>query len=170
MPRVSDRLARKIFREELLDKGLDYSQVAQELASRYGLRPRPAWREARGWSLTETAARVNAFRAASGLDPEGMSGMTGPHLSECEAWPGLGPQVRGRRPTPRTLVELAAVYGCAMSDLIDAADRTHMPPADLLLIDAHRAPPAPRRVALILAGLRIQITIEPAPGHGDQPA
>lgn len=163
MARLSDRLARKIFREELLDKGLDYARVAAELAGRYGLRPRPAWREARGWSLTEAAARVNAFRAGSGLDPEGLSGMTGPHLSESETWPGLGPQVRGRRPTPRTLAELAAVYGCTMSDLIDVTDRRCMPAADLLVIDAHPARAAPRRLVVIVAGLRVQITVEPAP-------
>ena len=167
MARASDRLARKLYREELLEKGLDYAQIADELAQRYGARPRAAWREARGWSLTEAAARLNGFRAGTGLDPEGLAGMTSAHFSEYETFPGTGPEPQGRKPTPRFLAELAAVYGCAMTDLVDKADRKRMTAADLLVIDAHTAPAAPRRVALLIAGLRIQITVDQAPGHHD---
>ena len=63
--------------------------------------------------------------------------MTAAHLCEHENWPGHGPEPSGRRPTPYLLALLAAVYGCAVTDLIDLADREHLPPADLLILDTY---------------------------------
>ena len=116
---------------------LDYRDIAAEFGRRYRLRPRAAWREAYGWSLQETADRINEFRGDIGLDPGGFAGMTAPHLCEHENWPGHGPEVSGRRPTPYLLALLAAVYGCAITDLIDLADREHLPQADLLILGAN---------------------------------
>ena len=101
------------------------------------MRPRAAWREAYGWSLQDTADRINEFRGNTGLDPGGIASMTAPHLSEYENWPGHRPEPSGRRPTPYLLAVLAAVYDCAVTDLIDLADREHLRPADLLILDKY---------------------------------
>ena len=66
--------------------------------------------------------------------PAGSPSMTAPHLSEYESWPGHGPEPSGRRPNPYLLAVLAAVYDCAVTDLIDLADRQHLPPGDLLIL------------------------------------
>lgn len=123
--------------------GLGYRDIKDEFVGRYRLRPRAAWREAYGWSLQDTADRINAFRGHVGLDPGGFAGMTAPHLSEYENWPGRGPQSSGRRPTPYVLAVLAAVYDCVVTDLIDLADRERLPAADLLILDKYGQPPAP---------------------------
>jgi len=68
--------------------GLDYRDIAAEFGRRYKLRPRAAWREGYGWSLKESAERINSFRGEVGLDPGGFAGMTAPHLCEHENWPG----------------------------------------------------------------------------------
>ena len=68
--------------------------------------------------------------------------MTASHLCEHENWPGHGPEPSGRRPTPYLLALLAAVYGCAITELIDLADREHLPPADLLILDKYSQPRA----------------------------
>ena len=83
---------------------------------------------------------AHEFRGDIGLDPGGFAGMTAPHLCEHENWPGHGPEVSGRRPTPYLLALLAAVYGCAITDLIDLADREHLPQADLLILDKYSQP------------------------------
>jgi hypothetical protein len=114
--------------------GLGYRDIAAELRRRYDLRPRAAWREA---SLVETANRINDFRGQVGLDPGGFAGMTASHLCEHENWPGYGSQPSGRRPTPYLLAVLAAVYDCAVTDLIDIADRERLPQADLLILDKY---------------------------------
>jgi hypothetical protein len=135
--KTSLRKEKRDLREKMRSMGLGYQDIAAEFARRYSLRPRAAWREAYGWSLQETADRINEFRGQVGLDPGGFAGMTAPHLCEHENWPGHGPQPAGRRPTPYLLAVLAAVYDCAVTDLIDLADREHLPPADLLILDKY---------------------------------
>jgi hypothetical protein len=121
--RTSLRKEKRGLREKMRAMGLDYRDIAAEFGRRYRLRPRAAWREAYGWSLQETADRINEFRGDIGLDPGGFAGMTASHLCEHENWPGHGPEMSGRRPTPYLLALLAAVYGCAITELIDLADR-----------------------------------------------
>jgi hypothetical protein len=147
--RTSLRKEKRDLREKMRSMGLGYRDIAAEFARRYNLRPRAAWREAYGWSLQETADRINQYRGQVGLDPGGFAGMTAPHLSEYENWPGHGPQPAGRRPTPYLLALLAAVYNCNVTDLIDLADREHLPPADLLILDkySNRSPSGERPVA-----------------------
>ena len=135
--KTSLRQEKHQLREKMRALGLDYRDIAAEFARRYQLRPRAAWREAYGWSLRDTASRINEFRGDTGLDPGGFAGMTAPHLCEHENWPGHGARPSGRRPTPYLLALLAAVYGCAVTDLIDLADREHLPPADLLILDKY---------------------------------
>lgn len=142
--KTSERRERRLLRDQMRSMGLGYRDIKDEFADRYRLRPRAAWREAYGWSLQDTADRINAFRGHVGLDPGGFAGMTAPHLSEYENWPGRGPQSSGRRPTPYLLAVLAAVYDCAVTDLIDLADRERLPAADLLILDKYgnRSPSA----------------------------
>ena len=139
--KTGERKEKRLLREKMRSMGLGYRDIAGEFGRRYRLRPRAAWREAYGWSLTETAGRINDFRGNTGLDPGGIASMTSPHLSEYETWPGHGPQPAGRRPNPYLLAVLAAVYDCSVTDLIDIADREHLPPADLLILDKYGSKP-----------------------------
>ena len=140
--KTSLRREKRDLREQMRSMGLGYRDISAEFGRRYSLRPRAAWREAYGWSLQETADRINEFRGHTGLDPGGAAGMTAPHLSEYETWPGHRPEPSGRRPTPHLLAVLASVYGCAIADLIDLADRERLPAADLLILDRCGEPPA----------------------------
>jgi hypothetical protein len=135
--KTSLRAEKRALREKMRAMGLGYREIAAELARRYRFRPRAAWREAYGWSLKEAAAHINAHSGEVGLDPGGIAAMTAAHLCEHENWPGHGPEPSGRRPTPYLLAVLAAVYGCTVPDLVDLADREHLPPADLLILDTY---------------------------------
>lgn len=117
-------------------QGLSDCQIAAEFARRYGLRPRKAWREARGLSLTEAAAAINEYLADVGLDPEGKSPVSVAHLCEYENFPGFGDVPQGRKPTLYILTLMAVVYGTTPAMLVDTIDRDHIPLADLLLVDA----------------------------------
>jgi hypothetical protein len=136
------RKDKQSLRSRMRGNGQGSRLIAAELALVFGLRPRTAWREAHGWSLTEAASRINLYRSGAGIDAAGFSGMTSAHLSEHETWPGYGARASGRRPSLQLLAVLAAVYQCELADLIDAADRAQLPPADLLVIDClQTAPP-----------------------------
>jgi hypothetical protein len=133
--KTSQRAGQRALRDKMRALGMSHRQMAVEFARCYGLRPRAAWRHARGWSQTEAAEQISSYAARAGIGPDGTTvAMTGPHLSEHEGWPGEGPRPSGRRPTPYLLLLLAGVYGCTVHDLLDMADYEHMPPADLLVI------------------------------------
>jgi hypothetical protein len=135
--KTSLRKEKRELRERMRALGLDYRQIATEFARAYHLRPRAAWRAAYGFSQTEAAQQFNVFCGDNGLDPNGLSGMTAAHLSEYENWPGHSTQPTGRKPSPYLLAVLAAMYGCQVAELIDFADRSHLPPDDLLVIDTY---------------------------------
>jgi hypothetical protein len=135
--KTSQRAERRALREKMRATGLGYREIATELARRYNFRPRTAWREAYGWSLREAAHHINTHTGDTGIDPTGIAGMTGAHLCEYEQWPGYNDEPTGRRPTPYLLTLLAAIYGCAVTELIDLADRQHLKPAHLLILDTH---------------------------------
>lgn len=122
-------------RERMRARGLGYEEIAGELARRYRLRPRQAWRHAYGWTLMEAAAQINAVAATIGADQRGRAPMTGAHLSEYEQWPGQGRAPTGRKPTPQVLALLAAAYNTGMRDLLDIADYEKMPASDLLVLE-----------------------------------
>ncbi len=131
--RTSDRAVKNALRERMRDLGLGHGKIAAELARRYRLRPRTAWREAHGWSLTDAARHINTRTSQAGLDPRGICAMSASHLCEYEQWPGqaskdTGRKPGGRRPSPYLLATLASVYGATVFDLIDLADREHLPP------------------------------------------
>jgi transcriptional regulator with XRE-family HTH domain len=162
--KTSLRKEKQELRERTRSTGLGYRQIAAEFTRAYRLRPRSAWREAYGWSLAEAADRINAYRGNTGLDPGGFSGMTGAHLCEHENWPGHGDQPAGRKPGPYLLAVLAEVYGCHVTELIDFADRAHLPPADLLVLDTYtteRSPSAAQAPASQVIAVRQQESIMP---------
>ena len=101
--RITLPAEKRALRDKMRALGLGHREIAAEFARRYRLRPRAAWREARGWSLREAAAQINAYTGTVGLDPGGISSMTAPHLCEHENWPGPGPGATGRRPSPYLL-------------------------------------------------------------------
>jgi transcriptional regulator with XRE-family HTH domain len=140
--KTSLRSEKRKLREEMRAAGLDYRQIATEFSRVYRLRPRAAWREAYGWSMQDAADKINAFKGNTGLDPGGLSGMTSPHLCEYENWPGHGDIPTGRKPSPYLIAVLASIYDCQVSDLIDLADRRHLPKADLLIIDTYTRRPS----------------------------
>jgi hypothetical protein len=77
--------------------------------------------------------------------------MSASHLADAESWPGEGSRLSGRRPRPYLLALLAAVYGASVPELVDLADREHMPAGDLLILEKYSQstpvtishPPAP---------------------------
>jgi hypothetical protein len=133
--KTSLRAEQRALREKMRELGMSHRQLAVEFARRYQLRPRAAWRNAYGWSLTQAAEQINTYAARAGLDNGATVAMTAAHLSEHENWPGQGHRLTGRRPTPYLLSLLAAVYGCAVQELLDVADYEHMPAADRLILD-----------------------------------
>jgi hypothetical protein len=133
---VSVAAGRKGFKAELEDLrermrklGLGGDEVAGEIARRYRLRPRQAYRLARGWSLNHAAARFNALAASIGTDPQARAGMTGPHLCEHERWPD-----GGRRPSVYVLLMLAQMYETDALCLLDLTDHENLAPHDRLTL------------------------------------
>jgi hypothetical protein len=162
--KTSMRAEQQALRARMLELGLSARQVAWEFGRRYGLRPRQAWRHARGWSLKEAAEHITAYAAHVGLNPAGATvAMTGPHLSETENWPGYGQEPSGRRPTPYLLSLLAATYDCAVTDLLDVADYQHMRPADRLILDQTITTPGGNGVSQSAAG-RVPAAVRSQPG------
>jgi hypothetical protein len=116
--------------------GLSYDEIAAEFSRRYRLRPRAAFRIAYGWTFTQAAGQINAYRAQVGADSAGRASMTGPRLHDYEKWPAPG----ARKPTPPMLALLARVYNAEVSRLLDLDDYEHYTAADLLLLDTMITP------------------------------
>lgn len=146
MPRKSDA-SPKAEREQLRDRmrtlGCSVPQIAVEMARRFGLRPRVAWRYALGWPQWKLAQRYNTAHPGTRLSDG--------RVSEFENWPH-----GGSRPSLRYLTRLAATYGhgCTPTQLVDADDLEHLHPDDrplltsapaLLPTDGPDSAPAKRR-------------------------
>jgi hypothetical protein len=133
---VSVAAGRKGFKAELDDLrermrglGLGYEEIAGEVARRYRLRPREAYRLAYGWTLEHAAARFNARAAHVGTDPQARASMTGPRLCEYEHWPSSE-----RKPSVYVLVMLAEMYETDVLCLLDLADHENLAPRDRLTL------------------------------------
>jgi hypothetical protein len=122
-------------RERMRGLGLGHGEVAGEIARRYRVRPREAYRLAYGWTLGQAAARFNARAAELGTDPDGLAGLAGNRLCEYEKWP-----YSERRPSVYVLVILAQVYQTGVLSLLDLAD----PRAPPTTRPAHPPPARPR--------------------------
>ena len=108
--------------------GMSYAEIAAEMARRYKLRPRAAWRIAWGWTLEEAAERYNALRAKD--EAQALASLTGSRLSEWENWP-----FSTRKPSVLGLCLLAEIYQAGVLDLIDFHDRENLSTAELLALD-----------------------------------
>jgi len=114
MPRKagnSPKAERDQLRGRMRALGCTVPQIATEMARRFGLRPRVAWRHALGWPQWKVAQRYNTFHSGTNLSDN--------RISEFEGWPH-----GGNPPNLRYLVRLAATFGhgCTPSQLVDADD------------------------------------------------
>lgn len=125
---LSTKAQREGLRERLLDEGRSVSQIAAEMARRFNVRPRVAWRYALGWPQWKLVQELRA--AAPGL------AVGDNRISEWEAWP-----YGGARPSLENLIDLADAFGhgCTVSDLVDAVDLAHSSAAELRYLEFARA-------------------------------
>lgn len=100
-------------RSEMTAAGSSRLELVIELRSRYGMRPREAWRQALGWSAQQVADHINTLGATR---PACAIAADASLIAKWEKWPSRS----GRRPTMNTLALLAEAYGCGIADLIDA--------------------------------------------------
>jgi hypothetical protein len=107
---TSKREQRAVQTRQLRADGLSWSQVAARIRAAEHVSRRIAMRLARGWTQWEVARRWNDQWPAD----DGGPGITAQNISYWETWP-----VTGREPTLRTLLRLAQLYDCDVSDLID---------------------------------------------------
>lgn len=114
---------RERLRHELLGRGRETAEVAEEMSVRWGFNRRQAWRFAHGLSQEEAAVRYNRV-----LDDRTV--MTGKRVSDYEGWP-----LRGARPTLHVLTVFAQVYGTSPRDLLSDDELSLMPRADQLILD-----------------------------------
>ncbi|MER7673110.1 XRE family transcriptional regulator [Kitasatospora sp. NPDC096128] len=126
-PKPGSKADRDALRTELLATGAPAASIASEMRTRFGCRPREAWRHAHGWTLQEAADHFNT--AAGGAGPMTDASL----LGKWEKWPNPS----GRRVTMRVLAILADLYGATMEDLLDLEDRRALPESDLRLLRHH---------------------------------
>jgi hypothetical protein len=120
---TSAKAERDQLRERMRGYGCTVSQIATEMARRFGLRPRVAWRHALGWPQWKLVQQYNTLHPGARLSDN--------RVSEFEAWPH-----GGSPPNPRYLAQLAATYGhgCTPAQLVDADDLEHLTPAERSLL------------------------------------
>ncbi|MGH3901292.1 MAG: hypothetical protein ACRDTA_24190 [Pseudonocardiaceae bacterium] len=126
---ASEKAQRDQLRERMRGYGCTVAQIATEMARRFDLRPRAAWRHALGWPQWKLAQRYNTLHSGARLSDN--------RVSEFEAWPH-----GGSPPSPRYLAQLAATYGygCTPAALVDADDLEHLTPADRSLLTTGHPP------------------------------
>ncbi len=116
-------------RERMHTLGFSHDEIAAEIGRRHRLRPREAYRLARGWTLEQAAARFNEHAARPDADPEAGASLTGSRLSEFEHWPRST-----RKPSVHALVTLAEIYQTGVLCLLDLADHESLPQQDRLIL------------------------------------
>ncbi len=128
---TSAKAERDQLRERMRGYGCTVAQIAIEMARRFGLRPRVAWRHALGWPQWKLAQQYNILHPGARLSDN--------RISEFEAWP-----YGGSPPSPRYLAQLAATYGhgCTPAQLVDADDLERLTPADCCLLTTGHPPTA----------------------------
>ncbi|MGH3912564.1 MAG: hypothetical protein ACRDTC_04025, partial [Pseudonocardiaceae bacterium] len=99
------------------------AQIAVEFSRRFALRPRLAWRHARGWTQWKLALEYNTTHPGAVLSHR--------RVSAHENWPH-----GGTAPTLHYLANLAATlgHGCTPAHLVDADDLAELTPADRCLL------------------------------------
>src|ERR1039457_244683 len=124
---ASQRAEQRKLRERMRGLGMSRAEITAEMARRYKLRPRAAWRIAWGWTLDEAAERYNALRAKD--ETQALASLTGSRLSEWENWP-----FSTRKPSVLSLCLLAEIYHAGVLELIDFHDREKLTTAELLTL------------------------------------
>ncbi|WP_406002376.1 hypothetical protein [Streptomyces sp. NBC_00829] len=120
-------------RQEMGATGATPAAIAIEIRTRFRVRPREAWRHVYGWSLQQTANRINDL----GIERPGEAvAADASLLGKWEKWPARS----GRRPSPAVLRLLADLYDCGLDALLDLEDRRTMPPGDLRLLHTATEP------------------------------
>jgi transcriptional regulator with XRE-family HTH domain len=114
-------------RDRMRKLGTSCDEMAAEIARRYRLRPREAYRLAWGLSLERAAARFNDRAARA--EAEARASLTGSRLSEWEQWPRTG-----RKPSVYALCMLAEIYETDVLCLLDLADHESLPQQDRLVL------------------------------------
>ncbi|MGH3898224.1 MAG: hypothetical protein ACRDTA_08200 [Pseudonocardiaceae bacterium] len=154
MPRKAGNSAkaeRDQLRERMRGYGCTVGQIAAEMARRFGLRPRVAWRHALGWPQWKVAQQYNTVHPGSKLSDH--------RVSEYESWP-----YGGSPPSLRYLARLAATFGhgCTPAQLVDADDLEQLIPADRCLLTTGHLPTASS------AGVPSSLTPSTPPRRGTQ--
>lgn len=127
--RRSEKAERERARLELRSRGLTVAQIAEEMADRFHVRPRTAWRYALGWEQWKTVQEFRTANPAARIDDS--------RVSKWESWP-----YSGTRPSLENLAGLAHTFGhgCTVADLVDDEDLKQFSTAERQLIDAARMP------------------------------
>ncbi|WP_424638133.1 XRE family transcriptional regulator [Embleya sp. AB8] len=116
-------------RAELLAQNASIDLIANEMARRFRLRPRAAYRAAHGWTQQQAADRVNATAVRTGVDETGTASMDSSRICNFEMWP-----IGGRRPSLHVLKILAMTYETTVERLVDIDDRRAMDESERLLL------------------------------------
>ena len=99
-------------RRTMLEQGYTTEQIATEMMTRWGYRPRQAWRHTHGWTQQQVADRYNQ------LVQDPLESMTSQRISDYENWPP-----GGKKPSITTLHALARLYGTHPANLVDLDER-----------------------------------------------
>ena len=77
-------------RDRMRGLGFGYDEIAAEVSRRYPVRPRQAYRLARGWTLDQAAARFNDRAAREGTGPQGRASLGGDDAAPAGGAGGAG--------------------------------------------------------------------------------
>ncbi|MFF2094884.1 XRE family transcriptional regulator [Streptomyces sp. NPDC058202] len=130
---------RDALRHEMAAAGCTAADIAVEMRTRYRMRPREAWRHARGWTLQTAADRIT--QASSGHPGEAVAADAS-LVGKWEKWPGPS----ARRPSTAVLMAMASAYDCRPADLLDLLDRQELPDADLRVLTQAPLAPEPETI------------------------
>ncbi|MGH8920708.1 MAG: hypothetical protein ACRD0H_20640, partial [Actinomycetes bacterium] len=128
-PADSTKAHREQVRERMRGYGCTLAQIATELGRRFNLRPRLAWRHARGWAQWKLALEYNTTHPGAKVSDR--------RVSAHERWPH-----GGTAPSLHYLVNLAATFGhgCTAAQLVDADDLAELTPAERCLLTTGHPP------------------------------
>src|SRR6266536_293792 len=138
-PRTPSKAEVGQLRRRMRALGATTEAIAAELARRYGMRPRQAYRLAHGWDQAEATAEYNDFVQRRGPEHTGRDSMSPSRVSEHERWPASG-----RRPSPYVLRTFAELYSTEVDRLLDHADLEALSPDERAALTA---PDTERRAA-----------------------
>ncbi|MEV0220324.1 XRE family transcriptional regulator [Streptomyces sp. NPDC050704] len=134
--KLGSKTDRDAVRHAMTAAGCTVADIAVEMRARFRMRPREAWRHAHGWTLQETADRINQV---STQRPGEAVAADASLVGKWEKWPGPS----SRRPTLPVLLAMTDVFACRVEDLLDLDDRRALPEGDLRMLNRPGAVPYP---------------------------